>query len=549
MQALLKKTDCRLLNYSTAVKNDANFQFLLPLLEKDRKIMPDEKSLSSKQLDILKMQKEELIKVCTNEWEAISNIPKINNEKKIKCSLCGRPDLVELFDIKNMYTGQVITIGGTCINNFSALKKANRLVNNAEELTRYNELLKSIPNIREIYYQGDFINSTKYILPQNYIDEFKTTEKKLKTYVRKYVKFGSNKANGYLEANDLEEQLKTFSSLREKINTFPENENGELIFLPRSLAIKIENEQPNAKEIISATQRNNGIISPKIAQNIETINFLKNYINQLNNKLTPKAFVDSVDQGVFIISITYNKKPILMSISSKVCISDIIYNNERTFDFKLFFTKNSDKFTLYNYESEKILRDVANDVLIKHFQYRTYYPNPNEIVNSIKSYSNQVYNSSKKEIQQTLNQLVNNGYMFANDEETFIRRTVKEINQMNSKSLYYNKTRKIMQTFSPIDIAREDWKVLKLKPTQLTKEESEKLLKKVNKVLSEVNLYKGLNTDNILDITTNDLIYIAKYNLFFDNTKIAEKKIHHYETKSMSIKKYLAHIISAIMSK
>ena len=448
-----------------------------------------------------------------------------------------------------MYTGQVITIGGTCINNFSALKKANRLVNNAEELTRYNELLKSIPNIREIYYQGDFINSTKYILPQNYIDEFKTTEKKLKTYVRKYVKFGSNKANSYLEANDLEEQLKTFSSLREKINTFPENENGELIFLPRSLAIKIENEQPNAKEIITATQRNNGIISPKIAQNIETINFLKNYINQLNNKLAPKAFVDSVDQGVFIISITYNKKPILMSISSKLCISDVIYNNERTFDFKLFFTKNSDKFTLYNYESEKILRDVANDVLIKHFQYRTYYPTPNEIVNSIKSYSNQVYNSSKKEIQQTLNQLVNNGYMFANDEETFIRRTVKEINQMNSKSLYYNKTRKIMQTFSPIDIAREDWKVLKLKPTQLTKEESEKLLKKVNKVLSEVNLYKGLNTDNILDIATNDLIYIAKYNLFFDNTKIAEKKIHHYETKSMTIKKYLAHTISAIMSK
>ena len=99
------------------------------------------------------------------------------------------------------------------------------------------------------------------------------------------------------------------------------------------------------------------------------------------------------------------------------------------------------------------------------------------------------------------------------------------------------------------NIAREDWKVLKLKPTQLTKEESEKLLKKVNKVLSEVNLYKGLNTDNILDIATNDLIYIAKYNLFFDNTKIAEKKIHHYETKSMTIKKYLAHTISAIMSK
>lgn len=544
MQALLKKSDCRLLRYSTTVKNDKNFNFLLPLLEYDKKIMPHEKSLTPQQLDLITTQREELLKVSTNEWEAVNNIPKINSEKNIKCSLCGRPDLVELFDIRNIYTGQVITIGGTCINNFSTIKKANRLVNNAEELARYNKLLGTIPNIREIYYQGDFISSTKYISPQSYIDDFKAVEKTLQMFIRKYIKVGSTKAYGYLNAKNLKEQLKIFSTLKEEIIMFPKVENSKKMFLLRSLAIEIENGQSNGKEIVSSVQRNNGVISSQIAQKIESANFLKNYTDQLNNKLTPDAFVKSIDYGIFIISIAHNKKPILMSVPSKLFLREVAYNNNKNFDFKLFFTKNSDKFNVYDNDSKLILKDIANDVLIKHFKYRAYYPSPNKIVDSIKVYSNQVYDSSKKDIQMTITELVNSGYIFANDEQTFIRRTVKEISQMNSNNLYYNEKEKVMQTFSPKDIGRNRWKVLRLKPTKVTEEDSEKLLKKINIFLSEVNLYKKLENDLIIDISLNDLIYLAKYNLFFDNLKIAEKKIQHYEMKKVPIESYLADIIN-----
>lgn len=542
MQALLRKSECRLLNYSVSVKNNESFQFLLPLLEKDKRILPDNEFLSLEELVLLGAQKDDLIKVCTNEWEAVSNIPKINKEKNIKCDLCGRPDLVELFDIKNSITGKVITIGGTCINKFSTIKKADRLVNNDKELLRYNDLLLIIPNLKEIYYQGDFINSTKYVLPTSLIDRFKSIEKQLKSYIRKYIKKGETHAKDYISDHNLLELLTEFKDVKNVISAFP-NQADKFNFLPKTHAFEIERLQKNGEKIIASIQKNQGVVSSLTAQKITTINFLEKFTNKIDSKVHPIASIYKIEQGKFIFSIPYNKKVILASVPSQLCLKEIVYSNNENFDFKLFFTKNSDQFSVHDNNSIQSLNDIATDILLNSFQDRRYYPTPNEIVDSIKKYTTQIRNNSNKHIHDTLSELVSNDYLFANDEKTLIRRSVKEIKQFTSENLYYNEQLKIMQTFLPTNLSRDKWKILSLVPKIYTKKESEKILKKINSILADINIFKKLNEDEFIDIPTSDLLYIAKSNLFHENINLINSKMVIYESNPITINDLLSRII------
>lgn len=543
MQSILKQSECRLIDYSISVKSNDDFKFLVPFLKKQKRIMPNEKSLTPSQLSLLKNQKDQLLKVCTNEWEPVNLAPRFGL-KNVNCDLCGKSDLVELFDIKNQFTGQVITIGGTCIKKFSSLKKVKGLVNNSTELERYTKLLKKIPNLKEIYYEGDFINHTKYITPSDLQDKYKRTERQLKRYIKKAIKTGEEEARKTLKDTSLKKLLRDFNKDKSNLKNFPKKRNSKNAYLLRDTANLIKNSQSDGESLILAVQKNDGIVSKFIASKIQNKNFLNQFINNINKKLPIDISVIATETGKFIFSVKKDKKPVKFSIDSNICILDIFYSKTSQINFDMFFTKNAKIISPHDEETLSTILHVAENVLKKHFNYVRYTPKQKDIISLIINHKNLERKLSEKKIKNTVSKLVDEGYLFANDEHFTIRRTASEILKISSEKLYYNEQKKIMQTFSPKNLSQDKWKILILHQKEFNNKDISKLSNQVQQHLNNMHLFYRDRAVNAINIPIHDLEHIGKCNYYYDNQKIVANYLSEYEKQTLTISELIKDIIN-----
>ncbi|GGC96403.1 hypothetical protein [Enterococcus wangshanyuanii] len=548
MQAVLKQSECRLINYSISVKDNNDFNFLLPFLKAQKRIMPNEKKLTLSQINLLTSQKDQLLKVCTNEWEPVNLAPRFG-AKNVNCDLCGRPDLVELFDIKNKFTGQIITIGGSCINKFSNLKKAKGLVNNKMELERYTRLLERVPELKEIYYEGEFINHTKYITPSSLQDGYKDTERRLKLYIKKAVKKGKKEARKSLKGISLQKLLSLFFRQKSKLINFGNNTHSNNIYLLRDTAVMIENNQSNGKELISAIEKNNGIVSKRIASEIQNKIFLEQFIEAINEKLPFDIKAIATETGKFIFSVQKNNNKAEFSIESSICISDIVYSKNSSVDFNMFFTKNTKMISPYNENTMLMLLRIAENILKKQFNYIKYQPKQKEILPIIAEHKKLEFKLSEKNIKHTVSKLVNEGYLFANDEHLVIRRTASEILKISSERLYYNEQKKLMQTFAPKKLSQDKWKILTLQRKKDNSTDINKLAKKVTQHLSNMHLFYRDKPDKAINIPIHILEYIGKCNYFYNNEKIVSNSLTEYEKQALTISELITDTINFVSEK
>ncbi|MCM3311993.1 hypothetical protein M3626_06095 [Psychrobacillus sp. MER TA 17] len=92
-----------------------------------------------------------LIANCKEEWRGDPKEVEHSSDKDIPCTLCGTPTRW-VYLIKNKFTGQVINVGSTCIDQFTEIefhqqKTKNQIKKEAIRQQRLLELVRKIPGI------------------------------------------------------------------------------------------------------------------------------------------------------------------------------------------------------------------------------------------------------------------------------------------------------------------------------------------------------------------------------------------------------------------
>lgn len=332
---LINSKDRKLLLFSDFVKNTEPKIF--GILEENNTISMD----LAIQLNIFDKIKQSLpfwLEFSRKEWIPDKQNPRLvakNGDFK-NCQLCATPNKFQ-YKIENKTNGNVLLIGGDCVNSFKELRTMKALITNDEEYTRYQNLLSYNPYFYEVLVTNtNILTSTKIILPSYYKDSFKKIQKRLIQKLRGYIKHGQE-----LNEKEISHLIAVYKNEIQTINEFVNKNKNNDDYLSRDIANKIKKNQKNEFEKILDSVENNGGRIPKFTSLIIKVeSYLDIFVKKIKYRL-PKMFnLVRAQFGAFELIVTNEKVDYKFKIDSKLLMTQYFENKLKS--ISEFFLNNID---------------------------------------------------------------------------------------------------------------------------------------------------------------------------------------------------------------
>ncbi|EOW1885591.1 hypothetical protein ACNZ61_002794 [Enterococcus hirae] len=343
-------------------------------LEQNKTIYPEQ----AKRFGILDKINKNLtnwLNLSIKEWKIDRKGISISEKKDYHCDLCNQP-IQTRYKIINQKNQHSLYIGRECSNNFKELASIKKLVKNADQLYRYNELINKNKNFYSILTnEKDLTECTEIILPDFYQESYKKAKKKLVKFMRNYIRKGDS-----LDEQELRRLYKIYHNEEKIINRFVrENvENKHVLF--RSVANAIKRAQPKEyKEILKEVEKNRGEISPYTASKIKVPKYLNSMMGRMNKLLPDNVVLKDSNMGKYDFQITKRSAKYHFRVDSSVLITS--YYDKFLCDFPKWIERYLGEINFANKESrDKALR-LANFTLNGLKDVKVVEPNYHKIVN------------------------------------------------------------------------------------------------------------------------------------------------------------------------
>lgn len=360
---ILKKSEINLLRFSSHIKNNESEKIVEAIFSnKDIHVNQCSPDIENE----IKTKKNEWLAISSNEWQPRKDKPIITNPsndrtKWTRCSLCNTANKLEFY-VVNKITKETINIGGTCSTNVvtGEMNELSKLIKNEIAGSRYVNILSEIPELRAVVFSPkQFINDLTYELPNllemNYQKDSSNVLKSLKKYL-------NDTGNEAVSKERLIKNLGIFDNTKNEINQFQNNAKNNKWSLSHEIKKSFQS-QPNSDSIVSNIKFNNGRINKKIAQKINSVDFLRKYIKEAfnNNNRTLPVKIRKCSVGVIHFQYTNEfDSSYKFSIDSQIFIDTfgrIIFDNidQPKRDLAKFFIENSNIISLSNIETKNNL--------------------------------------------------------------------------------------------------------------------------------------------------------------------------------------------------
>jgi hypothetical protein len=350
------------------------------------------------QLNIFNKIKQSLpfwLEFSRKEWIPDKQNPRLvaKNGNFKKCQLCATPNKFQ-YKIENKTNGNILLIGGDCVNYFKELRTMKKLITNDEEYTRYQNLLSYDPYFYEVLVTNtDILTSTEIILPSYYKDSFKKIQKRLIQKLRSYIKRGEE-----LSEKETSHLIAVYKNEIQTINEFINKNKNNDDYLSRDIAEKIKRNQKNEFEKILDSVENNGGRIPKSTSLIIKIeSYLELFTKKIKYRLPKEFNLVRAQFGAFELIITNEKVEYKFKIDSKLLMTQ--YFKNRLKSISEFFLNNIDVLVINEPSTRDKLVQKGQSKVLEEMNGDFYEANIKKIIHTYDS------NLNSKEYAETYNKI------------------------------------------------------------------------------------------------------------------------------------------------
>lgn len=312
---ILSMSECVLLNRSDQIKNDEDYTFLLPFLEKEKKVMIDEmigKGISERKIDNFVKNKGDIISLSSGEWARRKVNPTVH--KPGKCEFCGQP-LEYRYYVINGRNKEEMYVGGDCVNYFSsdallthqsAIKELKQLKNKEYLENNYIELVKEF-NDRDFLYKQETIVLEEY--EEKYIKIKKDFRKKYNSIIKKRTQEKIEKlCDIYSDLQKIKEEI-IESCLDISTNEFVVN---------KEFYNYLRNDE--RFDLVIETAMKTGSPAPATIHNVKFKPFLQEFENKFNSLYKGNLSIRFINEDSVIFRILLMNQKITLNMKTEVIL-------------------------------------------------------------------------------------------------------------------------------------------------------------------------------------------------------------------------------------